>query len=315
MNRKIESFKEGERISTPLLVTHVTKSIANNGSPYLTIQLQDNTKTIEGRYWDVKPEIEKLIESGKVYLFELEVIKYRDKFQAKISSALPMAENEYQKEDFIARSPISHATLEATINGAICRINNINIARIVTAMMNYYQKEFYSYPAASKIHHEFIGGLATHTAGMLKLAEAICDIYPALNRDYLYAGVIVHDLGKIEELSSAVVTEYTTAGKLLGHISICAARLLEIGKEIGLEDSEELLILRHLVLSHHGQLEFGSPVRPETMEAEVLSYIDNIDARINIISKALADVEEGEFSSRIFALEGRTFYKLKNNKE
>ena len=132
-----------------------------------------------------------------------------------------------------------------------------------------------------------------------------------MDRDYLIAGVIIHDLGKIEELSSPVVTEYTKEGKLLGHISIMDARLLQIGKEIGLEDSEELLLLRHMVLSHHGQYEYGSPVRPETMEAEILNLIDNIDARINTIDKALSEVKEGEFTQKIFALDNRFFYKHK----
>ena len=146
---------------------------------------------------------------------------------------------------------------------------------------------------------------------MIKVAIALCSIYPSINRDYLLAGVILHDLGKIEELTSPVVTEYTTQGKLLGHISIMDARLLEIGKQLNLEDSEELLILRHMVLSHHGQQEFGSPVRPETIEAEMPNLIDNIDARINIIEKALSEIKEGEFTQKIFALDNRTFYKHK----
>ena len=110
-------------------------------------------------------------------------------------------------------------------------------------------------------------------------------------------------------MSSPVVTEYTKTGKLLGHISILQARLLEIGRELKLEDSEELLILRHMVLAHHGQYEFGSPVRPETLEAEILYLIDNIDARINTITKALETIEVGEFTPKIFALDNRFFYK------
>ena len=133
----------------------------------------------------------------------------------------------------------------------------------------------------------------------------------SLDKDYLIAGVIIHDLGKIEELSSPVVTEYTKAGKLLGHISIIDARLLQVGKDLGLEDSEELLLLRHMALSHHGQMEYGSPVRPETLEAEMLNLVDNIDARINTIDKALSEIKEGEFTPKIFALENRVFYKHK----
>ena len=114
---------------------------------------------------------------------------------------------------------------------------------------------------------------------------------------------------KIEELSSPVVTEYTTLGKLVGHISILHAKLTKIGEQLKLEDTEEMLILRHMVLAHHGHLEFGSPVRPMTLEAELLFLIDNIDARINTIDKALDGVNVGEFTPKLFALENRSFYK------
>ncbi len=309
MNKKIKDFKEGEHVNTLLLVTSIVKGTTNNGSPYLTLTLQDDTKTIEAKMWDVKANIEKEIETGKVFEFELEIIKYRNSLQAKVMRVLPVQQSDVNKEDFIIKSPISKDDLRHSIEDAIHRINNINIAKIVTACLKYYEDKFYEYPAASKIHHSFMGGLATHTIGMCKLAIAISEIYPSVSGDYLIAGVILHDLGKIQELSSPVVTEYTKEGKLLGHISILQARLLQIGTELHLEDSEELLILRHMVLSHHGQYEFGSPVRPETIEAEMLYLIDNIDSKINIIEKAFEQVEVGEFTPKIFALDNRSFYK------
>ena len=146
---------------------------------------------------------------------------------------------------------------------------------------------------------------------MLKVGEALCNIYPSISKDYLLAGIILHDLGKIEELTSPVVTEYTTQGKLLGHISIMDARLTQIGQQLHLEDSEELMLLRHKVLAHHGEYEFGSPVRPQTLEAEILTFVDNIDAKVNIIDKALSEIKEGEFSQKLFAMDNRVFYKHK----
>ena len=222
---------------------------------------------------------------------------------------LPVIQSEIRKEDFIFKSPFSKNDLRNGVQNAINRISNKNIARIVVAVLNEYEADFYDYPAASKIHHSFMGGLATHVNGMLKLAEAIAEIYPSVNRDYLFAGVILHDLGKIEELSSPVVTEYTKEGKLLGHISILHSKLYQVGINLKLDNTEEFTILRHMVLSHHGQLEYGSPVRPMTLEAELLYLIDNIDARINTIEKALDQINEGEFTPKIFALENRTFYK------
>lgn len=311
MNKKIIDFNEGEHISTNLLVTSLTKGTTNSGAPYLTLVLQDNTKTIDAKMWDVKPEIEKQLEVGKVFNFDFEVIKYRNVLQLKIIKVLPIIQAEIKKEDFIFQSPLSKDELRNEVQNAINRIQNRTIAKIVVAVLNEYESEFYEYPAASKIHHSFMGGLATHVSGMLKLANSLADIYPSVNRDYLTAGVILHDLGKIEELSSPIVTEYTKAGRLLGHISILSAKLYEVGKNLKVENDEEFLILRHMVLSHHGQLEFGSPVRPMTLEAELLFLIDNIDARINTIDKALETVNEGEFTAKLFALENRSFYKHK----
>ena len=311
MNKKIIDFNEGEHISTNLLVTSLTKGTTNSGAPYLTLVLQDNTKTIDAKMWDVKPEIEKQLEVGKVFNFDFEVIKYRNVLQLKIIKVLPIIQAEIKKEDFIFQAPLSKDELRNEVQNAINRIQNRTIAKIVVAVLNEYESEFYEYPAASKIHHSFMGGLATHVSGMLKLANSLADIYPSVNRDYLTAGVILHDLGKIEELSSPIVTEYTKAGRLLGHISILSAKLYEVGKNLKVENDEEFLILRHMVLSHHGQLEFGSPVRPMTLEAELLFLIDNIDARINTIDKALETVNEGEFTAKLFALENRSFYKHK----
>ncbi|MBQ5443859.1 MAG: HD domain-containing protein [Erysipelotrichaceae bacterium] len=311
MAKKVKDFTEGERVSTPLLISSLVRGTTNSGNPYLSLVLQDSTKSIEAKLWDVKPELEKQLEVGKVYDFDVEVIKYKNNLQAKVLKVLPLPQSEIDMDEFVFRSPVSKETLRSNIQEGINMIGNENIAKIVSGALNYYNNSVYDYPAAAKIHHNFIGGLATHTSGMIKVAAALCTIYPSLNRDYLIAGVIIHDLGKIEELTSPVVTEYTKQGKLLGHISIMDARLLQIGKDLGLEDSEELLLLRHMVLSHHGQLEYGSPVRPETMEAEMLNLIDNIDARINTIDKALDEVKQGEFTQKIFALENRVFYKHK----
>ena len=309
MDKQVKDFVEGDHIETELLVSNVVKGTTNSGSPYLSLTLQDNSKAIDAKVWDVKPELSSQIEVGKVYSFSLEIIKYKNNLQAKVLKFLPISQANIDMEKYLFKSPISKEDLVTIIQSAINQIKNKDIARIVSAMLNYYSNDVYEYPAASKIHHNFIGGLATHTTGMIKIALALCDIYPNINKDYLLAGVILHDLGKIEELTSPAVTEYTTEGKLLGHISIVDARLLQIGQELQLDGSKELMLLRHMVLSHHGEYEFGSPVRPATLEAEILSQIDNIDAKINTIDKALNEINEGEFTQKIFALDNRCFYK------
>ena len=310
-NKKVKDFVEGDHLNVDLLISNLVKGVTNNGAPYLTLTLQDATKAIDAKFWDVKSEIEKELQVGKVYNFDIEINLYRNSLQAKVIKVFPISQNEINMEDFIFNSPIAKDELRENISKAVNQIRNEKIAKIVNALLNHYDNALYEYPAASKIHHNYIGGLATHTCGMIKVGNAIADIYPSINSDYLLAGIIIHDLGKIEEFTSPIVTEYSLEGKLLGHISILDARILEIGKELKLEDSEELLILRHMVLSHHGKQEFGSPVLPETLEAEILTHIDNIDAKINIIEKAFEDIKEGEFTGKIFAMDNRVFYKHK----
>ena len=309
--RLVKDFKEGEHINANLLISSLVKGVTNSGAPYLSLSLQDNSKAIDAKMWDIKGEVEKQLLVGKVYNFDLEINMYRNNLQAKVIKVFPISQSEIDMSEFIFNSPISKDDLRKSIADGVNQINNEKIAKIVNALLNYYDKDVYEYPAAAKIHHNFIGGLATHTSGMIRLANALADIYPLVNRDYLLAGVIIHDLGKIEEFESPILTEYSTKGKLLGHISIIDARLLQIGKDLNLEDSEELLVLRHMVLSHHGEYEYGSPVLPETLEAELLTYIDNIDSKVAIIDKALSDVKPGEFSGRIFAMDNRCFYKYK----
>ena len=166
------------------------------------------------------------------------------------------------------------------------------------------------YPAASKNHHEYVSGLAYHTYGMLKVAESFCTLYPSLNKDLLYSGITLHDLGKTVELSGPVVPEYTLEGKLLGHISISNAMIKETANKLHIE-GEEVTLLQHMILAHHGKNEYGSPVLPQIKEAEILYLIDNIDARMAMMDKALETVEYGKFTKRVFSLENRALYKPK----
>ena len=145
---------------------------------------------------------------------------------------------------------------------------------------------------------------------MVRLADAIGDIYPQLNNSLLFAGILLHDLAKVIELTGPDNTSYTVRGNLIGHISLIDEEITKVLVELGLDDEkEDVIILRHLILSHHGQLEYGSPVRPQIMEAEILHMIDNIDAEMMMMITALDKVAPGEMTNRIFAMDNRAFYK------
>jgi 3'-5' exoribonuclease len=308
---KIKEFKEKQRIELPLLLSGMVSGVTASGAPYLSLTLQDDSGLIEGKIWDVKDEVKELCVVGKVISVTADAILYRGVMQLKIIGVKALDQALYHSGDYIQQSPIDVGLLQDSLTSAINGIKNDIIRQIVLLAVDKYGKAFYDHPAASRNHHDFKGGLATHIKGMLDLGIALCQLYPSLNQDLLVAGILLHDLGKLEELSGPVATEYTTIGKLIGHISITQALVNQLALELHCQDSEEVILLRHMILSHHGEYEYGSPVLPLTREAEVLNYIDNLDARMNMIDKALETVGEGEFTARIFALENRSFYRHK----
>ena len=312
MNKKINEFKEGESLCLPLLLVQVTKGITGNGAPYLSLTFQDNSGTIEGKIWDVKEEQAVQCIPGRVAEISCEVLKYRNSLQLRVHRLVPMDQTAVELSEFVMSSDIPKDVLQQRIRDAISSIKNPVYSGIVKALFDEYDSVFFDYPAAVRNHHNFVGGLAMHVSGMVDLANEISRLYPMLNRDLLVSGVLVHDLGKLTELSGPVMTEYTLEGKLIGHISIMQGKIMETAEQLGVNDTEEALLLRHMVLSHHGQLEYGSPVMPMVAEAEVLHIIDNLDARMNTLDKAYAQTEEGCFTSRLFAMENRAFYKPKS---
>ncbi len=308
---QITTFKEGNAIQGTYLVNIVTKGKTNNGSDYLSIKLQDKTGEIDAKLWNVsKQQMEEIVKGAYLYV-EANVIKYRDSLQLKLDLAKIIAAETINVEDFVKTAPIAKEDLRVELQQYIDSIDDSIIHKIVSELVKKYEARIIEYPAASRNHHAFGSGLIYHVVSMLRLAKAIINLYPSLNKDYLYAGIILHDIGKTEELSGPVATEYTTKGKLLGHISILVAQIEVVAQELGVSDSEQVMILEHIVLSHHGKLEYGSPVLPLIKEAEILTYIDNIDARINSIEQTLENVELGCFSAKSFALENRSFYKPK----
>ncbi len=312
MNKQVVEFKDGESLQLALLVNQVTKGVSSNGATYLSLILQDASGSIEAKMWDVKEATLNLVASGSVYLFKCEVLKYRNVLQLRINEITPINE-EVNIRDFVSSASIPIEEMQKKVRETIQSIQNPIYRGLMVSLFTEYKVEFFDYPAASKNHHSFIGGLAMHVIGMLEVADSLCTLYPFLNRDLLISGVLVHDLGKITELSGAVATEYTLEGKLLGHISILHAKLYDLAKEMDVVSSEEVTCLRHMILAHHGKLEYGSPVLPQIMEAEVLFLIDNLDARLNTLITALNATQPGEFTSRLFAMENRAFYKPKND--
>lgn len=311
--KKINELLDGDHGTFLYLINSINKGVTSKGSPYLSITLQDKTGVIDGKLWSAKPEQIQNYKAGMMLEFNGEVLSHNKVLQMRINDSRIIDRSTVDIREYVREGDIPRGKLKNDLEAIIDTFKNEKLKQLVVCVLKKFESDFYAYPAASKIHHDFVGGLATHVWGMAHLANTICEQYELLNRDLLLSGVILHDIGKCIELSGPVITEYTTEGKLLGHISIMQTLVDEIAKENGIE-GEEVLLVRHMILSHHGQYEFGSPVLPLIPEAEILHYIDNIDARMNVLVKAFDGVEPGDFTQRLFALDNRAFYKSKLTK-
>lgn len=310
---KIKDMKCGlDNVEFTAMISHVTVGKTNgaNKSNYLSIVFQDETGNIDAKLWNASDENIKSLTVGAVVRAKGDIIKYSDDRQMKIISIDNVSYQESQQVQFLAKAPIDPDQIMESIMGYVKRISNMKLYTITKHLIEQNFEKLKMYPAASRNHHEFVSGLAFHTLSMLIIADSLVVIYPQLNSDLIYAGILLHDLGKTVELSGPVVPSYTLEGKLLGHISISQAMIYDAAKELNIE-GEEVVLLQHMVLSHHGKNEYGSPVLPQIREAEIVYLIDNIDARMHMLDKALEQVEPGEYSKRVFALENRMIYKPK----
>ncbi len=306
---KIKQFKEKERYTMNLLVKNVLKGVTQKGSPYLSLVLQDDSGTIDGKFWDASPSDIAAAVVGHVESLSFEVLDYNNALQLRVNSIHDLDQETIDLSEYVMSSPVEIAELKQKIRGYIQSIQNDTLHKLVTAMYQKVGKTFFDYPAASRIHHNYLGGLAEHTLSMANLADYVASQYEILDRDLLVSGVLVHDMGKIAELGGLVSNEYTLEGKLTGHISIGHGWLVETAEELGLSNEPETLLLRHMVLAHHGKHEFGSPVLPAIPEAEALFLIDNMDARMNSLRQAFSTVKPGNWTPKMFAFENRQFYK------
>lgn len=311
MNRWIKDFKDGDRVFQPFLVTNVNKGMTAANVAYLNVTLQDKTGSLEGKKWEMTSDDEKIFEVGAFVLVEGDVLSYRSNLQIKVIEGKRLNEKEMDISQFTMAAPVPLATLETQLKKILASIQDDAYASITKTLIQKYYDRFIVYPAATRNHHEYTHGLLYHTLSMIAHAEPLIAYYPPINRDLVIAGILLHDLGKTIEFSSPVIAKYTVEGRLIGHISIMVSEIRETAKALNIHE-EKSLLLQHVVLAHHGKPEFGSPIMPLTKEALLVSMIDDLDAKMNMVTKALEQANPGEFTARVFTLDDRSFYKPKN---
>ncbi|MDR2867161.1 MAG: HD domain-containing protein [Acholeplasmatales bacterium] len=216
----------------------------------------------------------------------------------------------YYYDIFFKFAPKKILEIRQEIETYLSRIQNKILSDITKVIYNKYYDRFYTHPAATVFHHAYYGGLSYHTYSMLKLADAMIDEYPYLNRDLMYAGIILHDILKVEEITG-VDGSYTLQGTLIGHLISGAMEIKVTSKALGYDDSEEALMLEHIVISHHGQFTFGSHKKPQIAEGLMIWYIDTIDAKFRVIGEELSKTRIGEFTQQINVADKIAFYRHK----
>lgn len=306
-------IQTGEDFNLFLLIKSAEVKIARNGNPFISFSFQDQSGSMDGMYWSATDEEVAKFQTGKVVFVRGMRDSYQGKSQVKIKQ-LRLAEEGEPNDPalYLERVEVKREDIKREIDEAIFLIREPNIVRIVHKILNTVEEDFYSYPAAKRFHHAMVGGLSFHTVSMLRIAKSLLKIYPDLNASLLIAGIILHDIGKTIELSGPVSTEYTLKGKMMGHIVIMSELIDQACREININpEMESIVLLKHVVLAHHGKLEFGSPVVPQIVEAELIHQIDLMDANLNMMLSETAKVEGGEFTEPIFALDRRQFYKPK----
>ena len=306
----VKELMEGERVISTFLVSNVSRGVNSLGSQYYNVELKDCTGSIPAKKWEIDAGDESILQAGKVIEANIEVLRYRDALQAKILSAKEVSNEKIDVVRFIQTPPRPREELEKEYRAFLDSITEPTCKALLNYFVDKYKDLLFIYPAASSIHHEYSSGLLMHTVSMAKLGEFIASNYSNINRDLLITGIMLHDVGKIKELEGPIVFHYSLEGKLIGHISIMSAEIKEAADKLGL-NNETALLLQHMILSHHGQLEYGSPVLPLTSEALALHLIDNVDSKMTILNKALDEVEVGAYTNKVFPLDGRQFYKHK----
>lgn len=324
----IRDIVPGERIRDLFLISRADLGQSRNG-PYWNINLQDCSGQVEAKIWNPLSQQFSSIETGSIVLIEGLVETYRDKPQVRIDFLdFTPSSNGHDISQFMPAAERPAEEMMEEIEDLVTEHMKHNpwkkFCRKVLRNEEIRNKLMVA-PGAKTVHHAYVAGLLEHTLGVARLCMAMCDVYEDLDRQTLLAGAIFHDLGKAWELTTGPAHEYTDEGKLLGHIQMGQEKLEPFLKRSKDLDDGLKLHLRHLITSHHGEHDFGSPVRPKTPEGFALHFADNMDAKMNMIDKAYADMEQAgqEWSPYLRFLERDIFRptrtpdpaKAKANKE
>ena len=311
-NKKIKNLHPGDTVQSFFLVKAADCKITNNNKTYLDLTLVDQTGEINAKLWDHNAEEGPQYPPNTLVKIKGITNEWQNRLQLKIDKIRVATEEDgLTISDFVPAAPYSPEFMYAEIESYIAKIKNQDMHNIVRSIVTANKEKLLLYPAAKQNHHAVRSGLMYHIMTMLRMGEKASEVYLGLNRDLLFSGIILHDIAKTAEMNASelgIVSEYTIEGELLGHI-IQGIKLIEQTAAMIGADQEVSLLLQHMILSHHYEPEFGSPKRPMIPEAELLHYLDMIDARMYDMGRVLGSVDEGQLSEKVWLLNNRKLYK------
>lgn len=305
-------IENGQNISGCFLLKQASMRSTTSGKPYLSGQLADKTAAVELKVWDYTGPIGEA-DQGKVIYMQGRVSEFRGSLQITADRLrLAGPEDPYRLSDLVPCAPIDVNRTLAELEQMLSAMEDKDYQAVCREMLTRHREQFVTIPAAKSVHHSFLHGLLMHTVYMMKTALFLSKLYGEfLNRDLLLAGAFLHDFAKMQEFTlspAGLVSDYSVSGQLLGHLVMGAEETAQVCRALGTPE-EKSMLLQHLILSHHGEPEFGAAVLPACAESELLSYIDMMDSRMEIYRETLEKTEPGTFSDRIFALDNRRIYR------
>lgn len=310
--KKINEIQAGEKIEGFFLVKSIELKTSTNNKKYLDFNLCDNTGEINAKLWEYEEGDETKFISSSLVKIRGSISVWNNTLQLKIEKLREaITSDKVNLEDFVPVAPLKADFMYNEILKYADNMKNVHIKNIVFAILKEKQSKLMHYPAAKKNHHAIKSGLLYHVLTMLNAGEKLCEIYTFLNKDLLYAGIILHDIAKLEEMDAnelGIVSEYTVEGQLLGHITQGIKKIELVSEAVG-ADKETTMLIQHMILSHHYEPEYGSPVKPLFPEAEILHHLDIIDARMYDMKRVTSEMEVGSFSEKVYSLDNRKIYK------
>ena len=309
-NERIADMSVGDELEGFYILKLAQGKVSNNGRPYLNAVIADASGEMDAKVWDYPGPIGAQDE-GKIAKVRATVSEFRGSLQATIERLrLADERDSYDLSLLVPVAPIDVDRCYKEVESLVASIEDSDYREVCEAMLRRHGEAFRTIPAGKSVHHSFISGLLMHTANMLRQADFMAKLYgDVVDRSLLLAGTCLHDMGKEEEFlysELGLVTDYSVKGELLGHLVMGAQEVAGTARELGVPEDKSVL-LQHMLLSHHGEPEFGAAVRPMCAEAELLSYLDLIDSRMEIYRENLEKLLPGQFSQRIFALDKKIY--------